>query len=165
MRLDPVFVKQQVEMLKLSHPEIWEDNDEQLIFDSLEGETDLHEFLRKLEQRRQNIVDRANGIDIRIKILSERRGRFERGDEVMRKLIFDLMQTAGLKKVELPIATLSVRNGVPRVIITDELAIPDSLCRFKREPDKTKIKEALSDGPVTGATLSNIEPTLSIRTK
>jgi len=44
--------------------------------------------------------------------------------------------------------------------------VPDEFCRFKREPDKTKIKAALADlKPVPGASLSNAEDTLAVRVK
>ena len=80
--------------------------------------------------------------------------------------MFQMLQLARLRKLELPAATLSLRNGTPRVIITDEAAIPDALCRFKREPDKAAIKTTIQDGGyVAGATLSNAEETISIRTR
>ena len=69
-------------------------------------------------------------------------------------------------RIELPEATLSIRVGMPKVVVTDEAVLPDTLCRIKREPDKTKIKESLLAGnAVEGAVLSNAEHTLTIRTK
>jgi hypothetical protein len=74
------------------------------------------------------------------------------------------MQQAEVKKLELVRATLSVRSGVPHVIITDEAALPDNCVRIKREPNKVLIKELIDQGvPVAGATLSNAEPILAIR--
>jgi hypothetical protein len=84
----------------------------------------------------------------------------------MRNLMLRLLQAAHLKKLEMPEATLSVRLGVPRVVIVDETEIPDEFCRIKKEPDKTKIKAALSEfKPVPGATLSNAEDGLTVRVK
>jgi hypothetical protein len=44
--------------------------------------------------------------------------------------------------------------------------LPATFVRIKREPDKARIKVALQDGTsVPGATLSNAEENLTIRTK
>ena len=69
------------------------------------------------------------------------------------------MNTAELKRAELPEATLSVRSGQPKVLIINEQEIPDEYMRIKKEPDKTRIKAALSGNQnVPGAALSNVEP-------
>jgi hypothetical protein len=80
--------------------------------------------------------------------------------------MFKLMTHAGLRRVVLPEATLSIRAGQPRVIITDEAALPPDCVRVRTEPDKVAIKDRLMRGePVPGATLSNSESVLSVRTK
>lgn len=163
MRLDPVFVKHQIEMLKAQFPDVFSDEDSWSI--ALETETDLIDFLRHTEQKRQEAIALAKSVELIIENNKLRRERFERRDIAARALIFSLMQSANLRKLELPESTLSIRNGSPKVIITDEMDIPDELCRYKREPDKTKIKEALIAGPVPGASLSNAEDVLAIRIK
>jgi hypothetical protein len=82
----------------------------------------------------------------------------------MRALAFNIMQDADIKKLELTQRTLSIRLGTPKVIITDEAALPDRLCRIKREPDKLLIRKHLESGAVglVGATLSNAEPVLMV---
>jgi hypothetical protein len=71
-----------------------------------------------------------------------------------------------VKKVELRQATLSIRAGTPRVIITDEARLPEDCIRIKREPDKVAIKEHLARGePVAGAEMSNREEVLAVRIK
>ena len=98
--------------------------------------------------------------------LRARAARFERREQAIRDLMFRMLELAHLKKLEMPEATVSVRVGVPKVIVTDEAALPDEFCRIKREPDKGKIKAALAElKPVPGATLSNAEDTLAIRVK
>jgi hypothetical protein len=80
--------------------------------------------------------------------------------------MLQLLQAAHLRKLELPECTLSIRIGVPRVIIVDETEIPDEFCRIVSSPDKTKIKAALSEfKSVPGATLSNAEDGLTVRVK
>lgn len=168
MMLDPTIVRREIEALRLSFPEIFEDGDEQLLHDMLQGQTSLHEFLAIVEERRQEAASMAGAIATRIAELEIRQKRIEKREQAMRRLAFQLMQAAEQKKIELPTATLSIRNGTPRVMIFDESAVPDEFCRFKREPDKTRIKEAMQQQLTTfipGATLSNAEPTLAIRTR
>lgn len=163
MRLDPNIVRQQIVNLLVQFPELEED--EQLRADMIEGETDLHEFLSMVERKRQDAAELAGAVAGSIAQLELRQGRFERREQAMRSLMFKVLQFAELRKVELPEATVSVRDGVQKVIITDEAIIPDILCRIKREPDKLKIKDLLKSGsPVRGAELSNAEPTLMVRT-
>lgn len=163
MRPNPAEIKLQIDAILSAFPELAED--EILRADMLEGETSLFDYLRQIEQRRQESFGQAVALEMIINLWKERKARYDRRDEGFRKLIFNLLQHAGLKKLEIPEATFSIRNGSPKVIITDEMNLPDDLCRYKREPDKSKIKAALLDGPVTGAELSNLEPTLAIRIK
>lgn len=164
MRLDPALIIHHINCLLVQYPELAEDD--QLRADMIEGETDLHEFLRETENRRQNATAMAGAIAATIAQLEQRLGRFERREQAMRRLMHKLMEAADLRKAELPEATLSIRNGTPKVIITDETLIPEILCRIKREPDKQRIGQLLKEGsPVQGAELSNAEPNLTIRTK
>lgn len=164
MHIDPAIVQQQIENLRLLFPELAEDEEGWAL--SLESETELMPMLEQIVMAMRDAAAMAGGIAGRIAELEIRQGRFTRREQAMRILAFRLMQHADIRKCELPEATLSIRNGTPKVIITDEQAIPDYLCRMKREPDKTKIKEHLTSGdPVTGAELSNAEPTLAVRTK
>jgi hypothetical protein len=166
-RLDPTFVRAQIELLRITHPGIWDDGDEQLLADMLEAETGLFEFLMTL-MRRALVDDAAvvRGSDAIVTEFRERRDRYERRIEAARTLAFKLMQQANVRKIELPIATLSIRAGQPRVIITDEAALPENCIRVRKEPDKIAIKEQLAHGePVPGAELSNSEPVLSVRVK
>ena len=85
----------------------------------------------------------------------------------MRALMFSALQWADLRKAELPEATLSIRDGVAKVVIVDEAQIPDDFMRIRKEPNKTAIKDALISGmqEVPGAAMSNIEPVLMLRVK
>jgi hypothetical protein len=163
-RLDTALIALQISNLLLANPELVDD--EVLRTDMVEGSTEAFELLRELEAKRREACTLAGGIAGTIAELQARLGRFERREQALRSLAFRIMTAADLRKVELPEATLSIVNGQPRVLITDETIIPDVLCRIKREPDKTRIKEMLKDGKeVRGAVLSNSEPHISIRTK
>ena len=162
MRHDPLVVRMQIEQLLREYPDLAEDD----IPLALESETDAVQYLRHLERLRLQAVAMAKSIDIVVEDLTARRNRFARRDEGIRRLMFGLLQAANLRKLELPEATLSIRNGVPKVIVTDEAAVPETFVRIKRELDISAIKVALKDGiPVPGATLSNADEILAIRTK
>jgi hypothetical protein len=156
----------QIEALRLTHPGIWDEGDEDTLLLALESETDLREFLVAVTRRMVEAEAFADGIGDLITETKARQQRFEQRSEAMRSLAFRLMNAAEVRKVELPQATLSIRAGVPRVIVTDEAALPPNCVRIKREPDKVIIKERLAAGEtVPGAELNNSPPTLTVRIK
>ena len=161
-RLDPTFVLAQIELLRLRYPQIWDDDDTLAI--SLEGETDLHEVLAAVVARMCDAEAYAVADNALINDLKERRDRFNARYDAMRILAMKLMNAAEVRKVELAQKTLSIRAGTPKVIITDETALPESCIRIRKEPDKIAIKEHLVRGDqVPGAEMSNAEPVLVIR--
>jgi len=165
-RLDPTFVFAEIERLRVTYPQIWEDGDEQLLLDSLEGETDFHRFLAAVVRRICEAEACAEGIGDLIREVRERQARFEQRSDAFRGMAFKLMIAAEVRKVELPQATLSIRVGTPKVIVTDEAALPPDCIRIKREPDKIALKEHLMRGEqIAGAELSNAEPVLALRIK
>ena len=162
--LDLHYVQQEIATLLLCHPELEEDD--VLRADSIEGQTTAFEFLAKIVRLIGGTSAIATGTADYIGELQERKARLERREMALRALIFKVMNTAELKKVELPEATLSVRNGQPKVVIVNEREIPSEFFRVKREPDRTAIKAAITAGEyVAGTTLTNAEPTLAIRVK
>ena len=165
-RLDPTFVRAQIELLRVTHPDIWDEGDEQLLADMLEAETGLHEFLTVVVHRMLEADAFAAAVGQHISDITARRDRFRQRQDAMRALAFKLMQAAEVRKLELIPATLSIRAGQPRVIVTDEDALPENCVRIKREPDKHLIKSYLTAGQeVPGAELSNSEPSLAVRVK
>jgi hypothetical protein len=162
--LDPVFVRAQIDALRVAYPQIENEEDQWLL--TLESETDVVELLTVAVDRLQDARALINGIGQRISELKVRQDRFDQRCEAMRSLAFKVMTWAEVKKLELAEATLSIRAGQPKVIITDEAALPIDCVRIKREPDKAAIKEHFARGDsVPGAELSNAEPTLAVRIK
>ena len=162
-KFDPIFVQQQIAALLLAHPELEED--EQLRADMIEGVTDTFEFLAAIVRKIGATQAIAAGTAEYIGQLQERKARLERREYVLRQLIHKVMDAGHLTKAELPEATLSIRNGVPKVVIVNEHEIPDQYMRIRKEPDKTAIKNAMKYGNyIPGAAISNAEPTLQIRT-
>jgi hypothetical protein len=122
--MNPDLIRAQIAGLRATHPELVEDEESWLL--ALESETDLTETLRAIERKRQETAGLAGGIMYAVTQLHERQERFERRETALRAILFKLMQAADLRKVELPEATLSVRNGTPRVVITDDPLFPDA---------------------------------------
>jgi len=106
------------------------------------------------------------GVASRMQSLAERQRRYRAKAETYRGLLFSIMDTMGQKKWKHPEATVSITDGRPGVVVTDEAALPEAFVRIKREPDKAAIKAALERGElVNGAGLSNGLASLSIRMK
>jgi Gp157 protein len=162
--LDLAFALTQIDALVIAYPELAED--EQFRADMVEGATTTHEVSAKIVDRMQDAEAKVDGISGLITEWTARKARFARRAEAMRVLVFRLMDRAGLRKIELPAATLSIRAGVPRVIITDETALPPDCVRIRTEPDRIAIKERMARGEqIPGAEMSNSEPVLSVRIK
>lgn len=165
MIINPQIVRQQIENLKVSHPELLEDDEAWL--SSLESETKFEELLTQLVRRIEDTKALAEGTAGRLTELQERKARMLRRMESLRNLLFKLMDSAELSKLELAEATISVRRGAPQLIgDADPASLPDDLCKVSRSPDRAAIKGALKTGKeVPGFSLSNATPSLSIRIK
>lgn len=147
-------------------PELAED--EQALVDTLDGETSLHEQICAVMRARADRLAMAEALKARMADMKARHDRLLHGAEQLREVCSDVMQRAGIKKVQADDMTLSLQAGRARVVITDPEAIPDELTRTKVtvEPDKTKIADALAEGlAVPGAVLSNGGAVLTVRVK
>jgi hypothetical protein len=165
MNLDPTIIRRQLENLKVSYPEILEDDEAWQM--SLESETDLSALMTTIVRKIEDAKALAVGTKDRLEELEKRKARFEDRVEAMRQLAFKLMQAAQVNKLELAEATLSLRNGAQQIVgEADPTTLPDDFCKVSRTIDRTKIKEALKAGKeVPGFSLSNAAPSLSIRVK
>jgi hypothetical protein len=162
MPLNPEVVRQQIANLLHLYPELAED--EELRLDMLEAETDTKALFSQIVSRMIEADTAITGLQAYEKRFKERRARMEHRVEKLRELGFKIMEAADIRKVELPEATLSIRNGVPNVIVTDEVLLPDQYVKIERTPKKSEIKDALKAGKqVPGAELTNGAPSLSIR--
>jgi ElaB/YqjD/DUF883 family membrane-anchored ribosome-binding protein len=140
-------------------------DDDQALLDTLEGMTTLTEQVDALVQSSLEDDAQAAAMDRLVERLSERRDRFKARSDMKRKSVFEALQRAGERKMELPIATVSVRKVPPSVIILDDQQLPEQYRVHTWRPDRAAIGVALKDGTaVPGATLSNGGETLSIRT-
>jgi hypothetical protein len=141
-------------------------DDERAYLDTLEGETDLYELCRLLLNR----IEEDEGVQtVLTEQIADRTARKQRACERAkhnREAIKALLECAGVDKLTLAEATLSIRDVSPKPIVTDEAAVPDEFCRFTRKPDMTAIKAGLESGAViSGVSLDNGGNSLTIRRK
>jgi hypothetical protein len=166
--VNPVDVEQlrlRIEALRRDYPDL--DTDEVLLSDMLEGATDIATVLTELHRHIDDAKALRDGTAERLDELKDRKTRFDRRMQFYRDLILRVLETANLRKVELPEATLSLRNNPPQLIgDPDPNELPDEFVKVRREPDKAAIRSALEAGrAVPGFVLNNAPPSLTIRVK
>ena len=140
-------------------------DDDQAQADAVEGETSLHEAIASGVARLAEVQTLQLGIDAMVEQLQERGSRFERQRDNIRTAICAAMEAANIKKLELPIATVSLRAVPPKAEIIDEAAIP---AKFWKPQDPKLDRKAVLDAlkakeTVPGATLSNGGLTISVK--
>ena len=151
------------ERIRAQDPEL----DEQTLTDTVEGLTDLHEILAAIVRAALADEALAAGLKGRIAEMQERLERLQERATKRRQVVKDTMVELDLKKLTAPDFSVSVRPGMPALLVIDEAAVP-SIYWEPREPrlDRQGLLAELKQGAeITGVTLSNPEPVLSVRTK
>ena len=151
------------ERIKTQDPEL----DEQTLTDTVEGLTDVHEILAAIVRAALADEALATGLKSRIAEMQERLERLQERAGKRRQVVKDTMVELDLKKLTAPDFSASVRPGMPALLVIDEAAVP-SIYWEPREPrlDRQGLLAELRQGAeITGVTLSNPEPVLSVRTK
>ena len=111
----------------------------------------------------ERLEEMSNNI---LKDQQDRKKRFGNRADRGRGILLAAMDALGYLRLEHPDLTISLGRGKAAGVITDETKLTDDYIRTRKEPDKTKIAEALQDGVVVeGAVLSNTLPTVTIRTR
>ena len=145
-----------------------DDIDDDVIHDSIEGETSLHEAIEATAQA--VMLDRAHedALKALIMTLSDRKGRYAHRQELLRTAILSAMEVGEIKKMELPFCTISRAAKAQALEITDEAKIPAKYWK-PSDPklDRKAITEALKStaADIPGATLDNGGEKLAIRWK
>jgi hypothetical protein len=141
--------------------------DEQTLEDTLEGLSSLPEALAAVVRSFLDDLSLAAALGLRISDMQERLARFEHHADKKREFVTSVMERANLKKLAEPDFTVSLRAVPPSVVVIDEALIPQDY--WKPQParlDRQSISAALKGGSaIPGATLSNPEMTISVRTK
>jgi len=141
--------------------------DEQTLADTVEGLTDLHEIVAAIVRAALADEALATGLKGRIAEMQDRLERLQDCAANRRQIAKDVMVELDVKKITAPDFTVSVRPGMPSLLVLDEAAVP-SIYWEPREPrlDRQGLLNELRDGAeIKGVTLSNPEPVLSVRTK
>lgn len=145
-------------------PELAEDA--HALADTLDGVSDATEVVATLIRGSREDAAFVKALGGLIDEMAERKERYAARADRRRETAMRFMERLERRKVEFPDFTASVVAGRRSVIVADPAAVPDDLCRIKREPDKTAIREAIEEGKkVPGAFLSNGGETLSVRFK
>jgi len=141
--------------------------DEETLADTVEGLTDLHEIVQVVI--RSALVDEAlaRGLKGRIAEMEDRLDRLQDRASKRRQIAKDVMVELDLKKITAPDFTVSIRPGLPALMVIDEAAVPKTY--WEPGPPRLKRQDLTQDlkngEEVAGAALSNPEPILTVRTK
>ncbi len=145
--------------------EAYPDIDLPTLEDTLEGMTYAPDMIAGLIRDAREDEAYVSALSVIIREMGDRKARFEHRAQRRRLAAQHLMDAIGIRKLDMPDFTASIRAVPSRVEIDDETALPDVLCKIVRVPDKAAIKAALEISPVSGARMTNGGETLSIRTK
>lgn len=160
MRYD--LTRLQVERIVLNLRDVF-DEDEQLRLDTLEGETDLFELAKRLlDDMERDEGDKA-ALTEQMDVRKVRRDRCDARIKARREALSGLMECAGVDKLPLPEATLTLRKMAPKAVVTNPDALPDEFCTFTRKPNLAAIKEA--DAMPEGVAMDNGGLSLTVRRK
>ncbi|MGH9549636.1 MAG: siphovirus Gp157 family protein [Terriglobales bacterium] len=145
----------------------WPELDSEVLSDTLEGITDLHEMIAAMI--RSALVDEALQVGLRSRLedMKQRLARLEERVAKKRQLALEAMCEVGLKKLEQPDFTASARASSPSLVVISEDVIPQDYW-IPQPPrlDRQSLLAALKrGGEVAGAQLGNPKPTLAVRTK
>ena len=141
--------------------------DEQTLADTVEGLTDLHEILAAVVRAALADEAMATGLKCRISDMQGRLDRLQDRAAKSRQIAKDVMVELDLKKLTAPDFTVSIRPGMPALVVLNEDAVPKTYW----EPGEPRLRRQVlaSDlkggAEIAGATLSNPEPVLSVRTR
>lgn len=142
------------------------ENDDQLLIDTIEGETNALDAVDRILTAIGEAEQHQAVLKLREEEMANRRQRFDARAQSLRKTLCAWMGDVGLAKIERPEATISVLAGKPSVTYSEDFgaALPAQYLRTTTAPDKAAVRKAVLAGEtIIGATLSNAQPTLTIR--
>ena len=151
------------ERIRAQDPQI----DEQTLADTVEGLTDIHEILAAIIRAALADEALATGLKTRIGEMQDRLERLQDCAAKRRQIAKEVMIDLDLKKLTAPDFTVSIRPGMPSLLVLDENAVPIIYWqpvdpRLKRSELLTELKQGTA---IDGVALSDPEPVLSVRTR
>jgi len=149
-------------MLLSDHADI----DDATLFDTLDGLTDLTDQCNAVIGSALADEATADGLRDFIGALDARCERIRTRAIAKRAAVRAAMEDAGVSKLALPVATLTLGAGRPSVVVFDEDLLPSAFWRVRRDVDKAKIAAALKNGEaVPGAQMNNSPNVMTVRTR
>jgi len=141
--------------------------DEQTLADTVEGLTNLHEIVAAIVRAALADEALATGLKGRMAEMEDRLHRLQDCAAKRRQIAKDVMVELDIKKVTAPDFTVSIRPGMPSLLVLDEAAVPSvywqpSAPRLNRQGLLGELKEGAK---IEGVALSNPDPVLSVRTR
>ena len=141
--------------------------DEQTLADRVEGLTDLHEIVTAIIRAALSDEALVLGLKCRISDMQGRLDRLQDRAAKRRQIAKDVMLDLDIKKIAAPDFTVSVRPGMPSLLVLDEAAVPSIYwepreSRLNRQGLANDLKQGAE---ISGVALSNPEPVLSVRTR
>lgn len=158
IRLDPTKEALAVAALRSSLIDAGAGDDEQLILDTIEGETSLFELIDAVLE--QVAADEAlvEAMGRAEENLAARKARVKARVAAQRAIIEQALTIAELPKLERPLATLSLSKRAPVLVITEESDIPATYWRPAAPAlDKKALTQALRDRAAALAALDGLE--------
>jgi hypothetical protein len=165
MRTDLTLV--QITALRTMLADQFED-DERGWIDALEGETDAFELVRRLLHRIEAEEGDRAALTEQMEARKVRRDRCDARIAAQREAIATVMKCAGLDKLPLPEATITLRETAPKLVVNDPAAVPHEYAVQSWKPSMDAIKAAFSvDTPAlpNWLRIDDPRPSLTIRRK
>jgi hypothetical protein len=144
-----------------------DEEDQQLLADMLEGETNLLDFASRLLSQNEDDEGVINALAEQIEDRKTRQERAKRRVSSRRDMLMAMMDIARLDKLVLPEATVTKRSVPPKAIVSDEAVLPDEYCSFVRNPNITQIRADFgADGVmIPGVSFDNGGQSITVRRK
>lgn len=146
-----------------------DEDDKELVADTIEGETNLIEALEMALAEMDECEIMIFGLDAKIKEFGQRKARQKAKVDRIRSLIEQAIIRTESDKFVLSTGTISPRKIKPDVVIENEVEIPSKFFIEQPRPapklDKKALKAALEKNNIPGARLDNGGIGITIRRK
>lgn len=143
------------------------DMDDEAVKNSLECiQGDFNDKAVAIIKLSENLEADTTAIDVEIDRLKARKQVIVNRKNSLREYLLHNMQASNISKIECPLFTASLRQGVESVEIAEQSLLPDEFVSVEvvTKPDKNAIKAALKSGvEVPGATLKRGATTIVIK--
>ena len=141
--------------------------DEQTLADTVEGLTDVHDIVAAIVRAALADEALATGLKNRIAEMQDRLARLQDCALKRRQIAKDVMLELDIRKIIAPDFTVSIRPGMPSLLVLDEAAVPSIYWQegAPRLDRQGLLNELKAGADIKGVTMSNPEPVLSVRTK